>query len=395
MAEQLSRKKLYDLVWSEPVSNLSVRFGISDVALKKTCARAGIPTPDRGYWAKKEAGKETFQAVLPMRPPGMDDEVSIASGGNGSYRYWNKEEILGFVGAPPQFAEPIETVRARIAETVDHVAVPYKVRTWHPTVERLLKEDEKRRAKQLTDPYPMSWDKPLFDNPFERRRLRVLNSLFLAVSKMNGRASVWGREAREIRISFFQQHLCLTLDRPKRSNREPQVLNTTGESSETRLCLTILSGFGSETVLAFWQDEDAQKLEMHMTDVAVQTILTAEIQYRENALRQYQWRVRRKAELEEEERKRKLEAERAEKERQKRIEQARINRLLRDAEAFQQAGEIRKYVEVIRLAMARDSSSSMDDFEQWSEWALAQADRIDPAIGGRFLKAMRDEDASK
>jgi hypothetical protein len=394
MAEQLSRKKLYDLVWSEPMRNLSVRFGISDVALKKTCARAGIPTPNRGYWAKKEAGKETLQAVLPMRPPGMDDEVSIASGGNVSHRYWNKEEILGFVGAPPQFAEPIETVGARIAETVDHVAVPHKVRTWHPAIDRLLKEDEKRREKQLTDPYPMSWDKPVFDIPFERRRLRVLNSLFLAVAGMNGKPAVHGREAREIRISFFQQHLCLTLDRPKRSNRHAQVLSTTGESSDTRLCLSILGGFGSETVLASWQDEDARKLEMHMTEVAVQAILTAEIQYRENALRQYQWRVKRKAELEEEQRKRKLEAERAEKERQKRVEQARINRLLRDAAAFQQAGEIRKYVEVIRLAMSRDSSSSIDEVDKWCKWALAQADRIDPAIGRGFLKAMQDEDAS-
>jgi hypothetical protein len=133
---------------------------------------------------------------------------------------------------------------------------------------------------------------------------------------------------------------------------------------------------------------------MHMTEVAVQAILTAEIQYRENALRQYQWRVKRKAELEEEQRKRKLEAERAEKERQKRVEQARINRLLRDAAAFQQAGEIRKYVEVIRLAMSRDSSSSIDEVEKWCKWALAQADRIDPAIGRGFLKAMQDEDAS-
>jgi hypothetical protein len=252
MAELLSRKKLYDLVWSEPMRNLSTRFGISDVAPKKTCARAIIPTPDRGYWAKKESGKETFQAVLPMRPPGMDDEVSIASRGNVSHRYWNNEEILGFVGAPPQFAEAIETVRTRIAETVDQVTVPHKVRTWHPIVDRLLKEDEKRRAKQLSDPFPMSWDKPLFDNPFERRRLRVLNSLFLAVAKMNGKASVCGREAREIRISFFQQHLCLTLDRPKRSSRHAQVLNTTGESSDSRLCLSILSGFGTQTVLAFW-----------------------------------------------------------------------------------------------------------------------------------------------
>ena len=131
---------------------------------------------------------------------------------------------------------------------------------------------------------------------------------------------------------------------------------------------------------------------MRMTDVAVQAILTAEIQYRENALRQYQWRVRRKAELEEEQRKRKLEAERAEKERKKRIEQARINRLLGDAAAFQQAGEIRKYVEAIRQAQALDGSS-IEEVEQWSQWALAQADRIDPALSQKFLRAMQDEEA--
>src|SRR5207302_5271841 len=131
----------------------------------------------------------------------------------------------------------------------------------------------------------------------ERRRLRILNNLFFAVAKMNGKPSVHGREAREIRISFFQQHLHLTLDRPKRSNRRAQVLNTTAESSNTRLCLSILRGFGSEAVLATWQDDDAQKLEMRMTDIAVEVILTAEIQYRESALRQYQWRVQRKAEL--------------------------------------------------------------------------------------------------
>jgi len=61
MAERFSRETLYDFVWSEPMKVLSTRFGLSDVALKKTCERAGIPTPDRGYWAKKEAGKKTLQ----------------------------------------------------------------------------------------------------------------------------------------------------------------------------------------------------------------------------------------------------------------------------------------------------------------------------------------------
>jgi hypothetical protein len=128
------------------------------------------------------------------------------------------------------------TPDARIAQTVEHVAVPYNVRTWHPTIDRLLKEDEKHREKQLSDPHPMSWNKPLFDTPFERRRLRILNSLFLAVARMNGKPSVYGRDAREIRISFFQQHIQLTLDRPKRSHRHAQVLNTTGESVRCSKC---------------------------------------------------------------------------------------------------------------------------------------------------------------
>ena len=175
---------------------------------------------------------------------------------------------------------------------------------------------------QLADSYPISWNNPRFDTPFERRRLRILNSLFFAVAKMKGKPSVSGREELEIPIYFFQQQFHFTLDQPKQLPR---------------------CGLLSE--------------------------------------------------LEAEERKRKLDAERAEKERQKRIEQGRINRLLRDAAAFQQAGEIRKYVEAIRQARALDGSS-IEEVEQWSQWALAQADRIDPALSQRFLRAMQDEEVS-
>ena len=94
MVQRLSRKELYDLVWSEPMKNLAVRFGISDVALKKTCARAEIPTPERGYWARKEAGKSTYRPTLSELPPGMDDEVVVREGGNYWYQGWTKEDLL-------------------------------------------------------------------------------------------------------------------------------------------------------------------------------------------------------------------------------------------------------------------------------------------------------------
>ena len=119
MAELFTRKALYDLVWSEPMKTISERFGISDVALKKICVRATIPTPDRGYWAKKDAGKQTFQAAFPARPPGMNDQILIGKAGHGSYNHywnWNREDLLGPIGPPPEFPEPIEAVRARIAD---------------------------------------------------------------------------------------------------------------------------------------------------------------------------------------------------------------------------------------------------------------------------------------
>jgi hypothetical protein len=148
MAERLSRKELYDLVWSESLKTLCSRFGISDVALKKTLSRSEIPTPQRGYWARKDAGKPTSQVALPIRPPGMDDQVLIAAGQSYWYHDWKKEELLAPLPPPPDFPDPIEVVRERIAKVIGKVTVPREVRVWHPAIDRLLKENETRREKQ-------------------------------------------------------------------------------------------------------------------------------------------------------------------------------------------------------------------------------------------------------
>src|SRR5262249_33899230 len=39
-----------------------------------------------------------------------------------------------------------------------------------------------------------------------------------------------------------------------------------------------------------------------------------------------------------------------------------------------------------------ERSVSVEEVEQWSQWALAQADRIDPAAGGSFHKVTQDEE---
>lgn len=388
MAKHLCRQALYDLVWSTPMKTLAAQFGISDVGLKKTCARAAIPTPDRGYWAKREAGKHTVQVALPKRAPGMSDEVVVAGGSNHWQYSSSEEDPRGPLPAPPEFPESLESVCERIAAAVGKVTVPQKVTSWHPVIDQLLKEDEQRREQQRSALYQMSWNSPRFDSPIERRRLRILNSLFFAVAKMDGKPSMSKYEPHGIHVTFFQQHVGITLEQPRR--RGNSITKQIG-ANDPVLSLSIRRSINSTESTVTWKDGDESKLEALMTEIAVEVILTAERQYRESELRDYEWRVKRKVELEEQERQRKIAAEKAAKERQRRIEQAKIDRLLKDAAALQQANAIRQYVDALRARQANNSLTSPEEFERWSTWALAQADRIDPAMGGRFTEAVHEE----
>lgn len=67
----LSRKKLYDLVWSEPLLTLAKKYNISDVGLRKICIRMGVPLPKSGYWSKMKAGKTVEAHPLPIFHEGV------------------------------------------------------------------------------------------------------------------------------------------------------------------------------------------------------------------------------------------------------------------------------------------------------------------------------------
>ena len=57
----LSRRELYELVWSKPMSKLAQEYGLSDRGLAKLCFRHKVPVPPRGYWAKLAAGASVTQ----------------------------------------------------------------------------------------------------------------------------------------------------------------------------------------------------------------------------------------------------------------------------------------------------------------------------------------------
>jgi hypothetical protein len=319
----------------------------------------------------------------------MDDEILVAGGNRYWYQGWTTEELLGPAPPPPVFSEPIEEVRQRIARVIGAVSVQRRVSVWHPAIDRLLKEDEIRRAKLPTLQYTLPSDQPRFDTPWERRRLRILNALFIATSRVNAKPSIHLDGGFRVHFAFFWQHFWVRIDKPKDSGRRRK----DGPSMATKddaISLSILSGTSPDSERFTWQDDENGKVESRLGEIAVQLIMTAEILYRERAISQYSWRIERKAQLEEEERQRQVAAERAEMERRKRTEQNRVDRLLKDSGAFHQAAEIRRFVEAIRAREVRQVTYSPEGFERWSQWALAQADRIDPSVEGKFLASMDD-----
>lgn len=68
---KLTRKQIYDEVWSISISGMVKKYDVSYSLLYKQIKDANIPIPPKGYWTKKEFGKETVVAELNGDP----DEV--------------------------------------------------------------------------------------------------------------------------------------------------------------------------------------------------------------------------------------------------------------------------------------------------------------------------------
>ncbi|MGS4887054.1 hypothetical protein [Roseibium sp. MB-4] len=388
MAHYISRKALYDLVWSEPLKILAPKFDVSDVSLRKACQRAMVPTPDRGHWAKKAAGKRTVKIPLAPRPPGMSHEVTI--GGNQyNYRYITPEEHRGPLPPSPTFPEPIEQIRARIERTIGKVKAPKQISAWHPAIKHYFNADEKRRTKLAESRFMASWYEPLFDNSIEQRRFRFLNSLFFAVSKFHGKPTIRGTAAREIQLVFHKQAVSVKLDRPGVACTDEYSLRKATKNQEKRLRFDLGFHGPEATPHKTWVDNADGKLESYLTEIAIEVVLYAETQYRAQALSHYDWRKKRKAQIEEEDRQRAIAAVKAEEERLERLKQERIDSLLSDANAYRKAAEIRAYAEAVSQAIeSGETAVDQESLIEWRNWALNVADEIDPVNTQSFLKTM-------
>jgi hypothetical protein len=388
MPHTFTRQQLYDLVWAAPMRELGPKYNISDRGLAKACAAANVPVPERGYWARLHAGKKVFKRTLPPRGLGQSDEVTI---GADPYRYYSQSDD-DFLNQPvppqPVFEKDLDEIRAQVTAMVGKAPAPRKkLETPHPLVAKVVEGDRARSQKEQSTWGPKPWNMPVFDTPFEARRLRILNALFACLEFCGMKPHISGKEGRDLSVVVGDTDVSFSLDAAgaeKQLERERNGYAFQARDPKARMRLS-QSHWRSPANVRTWEDREGDRLENQLREIVIDLIVAGEQQHRNGVIGHREWFIERKSAAEEKERQRKIEEERKRKEHQAKVEKLRVDHLLAQAELMRQAAQIRLYVAAIQNAdKTAPEPMSADELESWSRWALAQADRIDPIISGSY-----------
>lgn len=170
----ISRDELYRLVWSEPMTKIGERFGVSGSYLARLCTLLNVPRPERGYWAKRAVGKAPPQIPLPALRPG--DPL-----------HWSKES------KPVANAKPQAPSRSKLAKTprVSRNKVHFLVASAKPHFMNSRPVDEGAHLK----PYKMLMADVIASQANLDKALNLANDLFNAFESVGYRVMLASADA--------------------------------------------------------------------------------------------------------------------------------------------------------------------------------------------------------
>jgi hypothetical protein len=239
--------------------------------------------------------------------------------------------------------------------------------TLHPTITRLLREDREALERQRS--WYLGYDvKRSLTGAGPRRRLGLLNALFLALEKAGARADVSDEEGRAIVVTVGRMIVhCRMESTWMRTTRSPE--------REERLDFHVSAGGNSYSTRFTWKERRGLVLETCLAEIATGILVAAELEQRDREWQYYDDLLRLQAEAFRDQ----------ERQREKRRQEAR-DRLITDAKQLRQADAIRSLVAAARRKLNADSI----EFARWQCWALTEANALDPVQSGRLTLTVPD-----
>lgn len=185
----IERAELYRLVWCEPMTKVSERFGVSGIYLARICTILNVPRPERGYWAKLAVGKAPPQKALPTARPG--DPVQWEKGA---------EPVALSRSEPPVPRKPAASIRvsrSRVHELVRGAKS-------HFEGGRPVEEDSYLR------PYKRLLVDVTASQAALEKALGLANDLFNALESAGCRVTIPRRDGEFIRIPLEEREVAKT-----------------------------------------------------------------------------------------------------------------------------------------------------------------------------------------
>jgi hypothetical protein len=362
---QLTREELYEQVWSTPMQRLAERYGVSDVALAKTCRKHIIPVPTRGYWRCKETGREPARPLLPRPRPGAPTIVTLS---------------LERRPEPPPRSSEVAAREAHEALPENRIQVAERLSSPHPLVrESAVVLQQRRSGGDLIRPWRS--DRCLdvrVTPPCVSRALRILDALFKAFEKRDIPIRIVTEPKRQTQITLFGEKVDFWLEeqteaRPHSPTKEEaqsgtRLLRKWDHVPSGRLRLRI-GNHALEQARRTWSDGPRARLEDRLNDFVVGLTIAAE-GLRARTLYWQRWHeqqeeARRQHELAEQRRK---------------AEEERIRVFDRQVDGWLRAQQVRAFVEEAerRVTEVRGVVVVGSELGDWLAWARRYADRIDP-----------------
>lgn len=377
--KRLTRRELYEQVWSEPMVRLAKRYGVSDIGLRKRCMKLNIPVPPIGYWQKKAVGKAA--PPPPLQP------------------FEGNEDIEFHVELEKEKNRPIDEKQYREAEERiaferddrNRLSVSSTLRSPHPLVAQTMEYFENLKPS-LFGP-----DKGLFSGYGDKclnmrvskeslpRALRIMNALIKACDARGFRISIMPDDPYAYRKSYktcvsvlgetigfsLRELLNQTKRKLSPAERKDRPWANEFEFSQNpsgKLTLEIKT-WGS--FRKNWADAKKQKLEDCLNDFIVGLVKTSvELRTRD---------IEREQEARRREEQQRLQEAIA---RQKREEEARLQDLIDKTSNWQKSKQIREYIQAVQEDAFQKNGGiePRSELDMWLTWAHQQADRLDPLI---------------
>lgn len=373
MSDRIDRKKLYDLVWSEPISTLAERFGYSDVGLSKLCKRHGIPLPARGHWARIQAGQKLRQPPLPAAKAEQDDRaLTLLPNAERHSRAVQKAKSAAVRHSIPADAVMTETeklhplaraARRRLKQKDDRVDPKHLRHAPKEVLDIEVTPGSIDRATSIASAMLIALENlgatVLVDRDKGRTVLALMDTqLDLKISEHVSRSEHQATAAEQRAIERYRNDIRWG----SRTVEYPHIPRH--DYTPTGLLTITASGWPQRN----WRDTKRTLLEQRLGEVVAGIVtLAEEVRDREQA------EARKKAEHE-------RKVQRYELEMARRTEERAAYRQLRlDAKRWVAANELRAYLRAVG-SMAALNGTNSNELAEWIGWASRKADWLDPTV---------------